>query len=61
MFFIWRVKHNNKIFACWLEDLLLISGGDLFEDEVFSKGKAKNHFIPTVLTLIGLYKISLLK
>jgi len=39
----------------------LISGGDLFEDEVFSKGKAKNHFIPTVLTLIGLYKISLLK
>jgi hypothetical protein len=24
-------------FVCWLEDLLLISGGDLFEGEVFSR------------------------
>ena len=31
-----KKKHNDKIaFACWLEDLLLISGGDVVECEVF--------------------------
>ena len=34
IFYILRIKHNNKI--ALLEDLLLISGDDLFEGEVFS-------------------------
>jgi hypothetical protein len=37
--------------VCWLEDLLLISGGDIFEGEVFSKAKAINHFIPAIRAL----------
>ena len=36
IFYILSIKHYNKIaFACWLEDLLLMSGGDHVEGEVF--------------------------
>jgi hypothetical protein len=29
IFYILNIEHNNKIALCWLEDLLLMSGGDL--------------------------------
>jgi len=48
IFYVLSIKHNNKnCFACWLEDLLLISGGDSTPSKKVTTRYQQQIFQPT--------------